>query len=166
MTKAKVSLVLFIIIPVIIFILSLSGVIDITYHEVFYFLLIASGSALVYLGIENEIGLIIFSGTCLFLVGILLLTKLNFNAEINNNSLIPIISSISSAGMLMVYLSNPKNKYLIVISFLLFVLSVILLLTQTKFKLKGFFHSILPMLNVYWPAIIIFFALIFLLRKK
>jgi len=165
-TKRNFLIILFAVILLTTILLSFSGIINIGLHEIFYYLLITAGMAFVYIGIMNETGLIIFTGTGLFLTGVLLLSKLYFNVELNNISFIPVVTSIAAAGFLLVFISMPGKKYFIVISFILFVLTAILLVMLTAFELKGFIYSILPLLKVYWPVIIIFFVLIVLLKKK
>jgi hypothetical protein len=165
-TKRNFLIILFAVILLTTVLLSISGIINIGFHEIFYFLLMTAGIAFVYIGIMNETGLIIFTGTGLFLIGVLLLSKLYFNVELNNILFIHLVTSVAAAGFLLVFISKPGKKYLMVISFLLFILTAISLVTFTKFELTDFFHSILPLLEVYWPALIICMVLIVLLKKK
>lgn len=166
MTKANIISILLIAFLVIIFVLSGVGVINVSFPEIIYFLLIASGIGLVYIGIENKTSVIIFSGTGLFLLGVLLLTNLNFNVKIENLDYVSIVLLIATASFLMIYIGNPIKKRNLIISLVLFISASILIVTQTTFEFKVFLQSILPLLNIYWPAIIIFLILVILLRRE
>jgi hypothetical protein len=146
--------------------LSGIGVLDFSAIDILCLLLIVAGIGLVYIGLGDKADVHVFLGTVLFLIGTLLLTILNFEVKIESTAYVTTILFISAAGFLMVYINGPSRKLNILISMLLFISASILILIQTKFELSGFVQAILPMLNIYWPAIIIFFLLVILLRKE
>jgi hypothetical protein len=148
------------------FVLSSIGVINVSFSEILYFLLITLGIGLVYIGIDGKISVIIFFGTVMFLLGVLLLTNLNFNVKIENVGYVSITLLIATAGFLMIYIGNPIKKRNLIFSFVLFTLASILIFTKTRFEFNAFLQSIIPLLNIYWPAIVIFILLVILLRKQ
>jgi len=147
------------------FFLSGIGVLDFSATEILCLLLIVSGTGLVYIGLGDKVDVVVFSGTVLFLIGTLLLTNLNFEVKIENTAYIPIVLLISAAGFFMIYINSPFRKLNLLISMLLLISALTLIFTQTKFEPGGFVQAILPLLNIYWPAIFIFLLLVILLRK-
>ena len=147
------------------FFLSGIGVLDFSATEILCLLLIVSGTGLVYIGLGDKVDVVVFSGTVLFLIGTLLLTNLNFEVKIENTAYIPIVLLISAAGFFMIYINSPFRKLNLLISMLLLISALTLIFTQTKFEPGGFVQAILPLLNIYWPAIVIFLLLVILLRK-
>ena len=148
------------------FILSVMGVLDFSAIDILCLLLIVAGIGFVYIGLGDKVDVIVFLGTVLFLIGTLLLTILNFEVKIENAAYVTIALLILAAGFLMIYINGPSRKLNILISLLLFISASILILVQAKFDLSRFVQAILPMLNIYWPVIIIFFLLVILLRKE
>jgi len=148
------------------FLLSGIGVLDFSAIDILCLLLIVAGIGLVYIGLADKVDVFVFLGTVLFLIGTLLLTILNFEVKIEITAYVIIVLLISAAGFLMIYINGPSRKLNILISLLLFISASILILVQAKFDLSRFVQAILPMLNIYWPVIIIFFLLVILLRKE
>lgn len=147
------------------FFLSGIGVLDFSATEILCLLLIVSGTGLVYIGLGDKVDVVVFSGTVLFLIGTLLLTNLNFEVKIESTAYIPIVLLISAVGFFMIYINSPFRKLNLLISMLLLISALTLIFTQTKFEPGGFVQAILPLLNIYWPAIVIFLLLVILLRK-
>jgi hypothetical protein len=147
------------------FFLSGIGVLGFSTTEILSLLLIVAGIGLAYIGLGDKVDIVVFGGTVLFLVGTLVLTNLNFEVKIENTAYIPIVLLISSVGFLMIYINSTSKKFNLLISMLLLISAFTLIFTQTKFEFGGFVGAILPLLNVYWPAIVIFLLLVILLRK-
>jgi hypothetical protein len=147
------------------FFLSGIGVLGFSTTEILSLLLIVAGIGLAYIGLGDKVDIVVFLGTVLFLVGTLVLTNLNFEVKIENTAYIPIVLLISSVGFLMIYINSTSKKFNLLISMLLLISAFTLIFTQTKFEFGGFVGAILPLLNVYWPAIVIFLLLVILLRK-
>jgi hypothetical protein len=148
------------------FLLSGIGVLQFSAIEILCLLLIVAGIGLAYIGLGDKADVVVFLGTVLFLIGTLLLTILNFEVKIENNAYLPIVLLISAVGFLMIYINGPSRTLNVFISLLLFISASTLILIQTKFELGGFVQAILPVLSIYWPAIIIFILLVILLRKE
>ncbi len=146
--------------------LSGIGIINISFSEIVYFLLITSGIGLVYIGSENKTSIIIFSGTALFLMGVLLLTNLNFNVKIEQTDYVTIALLITATGLLMVFINNADKKVILVTSLILFATSLTLVITQTNFKLDRFLFSVKQLFNIYWPVILICILIVGLLRHE
>ena len=151
---------------IILFLLSGVGLLGFSFTGILYLMLIVAGIGLVYTGILNKSDFIVFGGTILFLIGILLLTNLNLNLSLERNAYMPIVLLISSIGFVMLYINTPSRKIYLLIFLLLLVTSTILLITQSTISPDLFIESTLKVINVYWPAIVIFALLVFLLRKE
>jgi hypothetical protein len=165
-TRALVISVLLIAFSLVAFLLSGIGILNFSSVEILCFALIIAGMGLVYIGFGDKADLFVFSGTVLFLVGIVLLIILSFEVIIENTAYVLIILLISAVGFFMIYINRPSRKINVLISLLLFISSAVLILTRTKFEPTGFVHAIIPLLNIYWPVIVIFLLLVILLKKK
>jgi hypothetical protein len=151
---------------IVMFALSGIGVINFSVNEILCLLLIVAGIGLAYIGLIDKTDIVVFLGTSLFLVGIMILTNLNFEVKIEGTAYTPIVLLISAVSFLMIYISTPSRKFYILISLLLFISASILFLIQTKFEPGRFIEAILPFLEIYWPAIIIFLLLVILLWRE
>lgn len=166
MTKTKSISILLASFLIVLFLLSAIGILSLSFTGILCILLIVAGIGLAYIGIGDKSDFIVFLGTVLFLIGVLLLTKLSFNLYFENTAFISIVLLISAIGFIMIYINSPLRKIYLVITLVLLSSSVVLFVTKSKFGLSRFFEAILPLINVYWPAIIIFLLLVILLSKE
>ncbi len=166
MSKTIIISILLTALLIVMFALSGIGVLNFSVSEILCLLLIVAGIGLAYIGLSDRTDTVIFLGTSLFLVGILILTNLNFEVKIEGTAYAPIILLISAVSFLMIYISTPSRKFNILISLLLFISASILFLIQTKFEPGRFIGAILPFLEIYWPVIVIFLLLVILLWRE
>ena len=156
-------IVLFIIIT---FFLSVFSIISIALTDILAYSLLVIGVALVYTETIRQNRPSVFLGSIIFLFGVYFLITENFNLNISNAVYVPIILIFGGSGLLMLYISTSTHKIFLLISIILLTAGITLIIANSHWGLKSFFLSILPVLNTFWPVLIIFLFLIFLMRVK
>lgn len=156
-------IVLFIIIT---FFLSVFSIISIALTDILAYSLLVIGVALVYTETIRQNRPSVFLGSIIFLFGVYFLITENFNLNISEAFYVPIILIFGGSGLLMLYISTSTHKIFLFISIILLTAGITLIIANSHWGLKSFFLSILPVLNTFWPVLIIFLFLIFLMRVK
>jgi hypothetical protein len=156
-------IVLFIIIT---FFLSVFSIISIALTDILAYSLLVIGVALVYTETIRQNRPSVFLGSIIFLFGVYFLITENFNLNISEAFYVPIILIFGGSGLLMLYISTSTHKIFLLISIILLTAGITLIIANSHWGLKSFFLSILPVLNTFWPVLIIFLFLIFLMRVK
>jgi hypothetical protein len=146
--------------------LSVFGIINFSIREILCLLLIVTGIGLAYIGLGDKSDAAVFLGTILFLTGILLLTNLSFNLKFEKADYISIALITTAIGFVMLYINTPVRKIYLLIFLILLISSAVLFIIKSNFGPDRFVAAILPVINVYWPAVVIFLLLVFLLRKE
>lgn len=156
-------IVLFIIIT---FFLSVFSIISIALTDILAYSLLVIGVALVYTETIRQNRPSVFLGSIIFLFGVYFLITENFNLNISDAVYVPIILIFGGSGLLMLYISTSTHKIFLLISIILLTAGITLIIANSHWGLMSFFLSILPVLNAFWPVLIIFLFLIFLMRVK
>jgi hypothetical protein len=156
-------IVLFIIVT---FLLSTFNIISVALTDILAYSLLVIGVALVYTETIRQNRPSVFLGSIIFLFGVYFLITENFNLNISKAVYVPIILIFSGSGLLMLYISTSTHKIFLLISIILLTAGITLIIANSHWGLKSFFLSILPVLNTFWPVLIIFLLLIFLMRVK
>jgi len=157
------TIVLFIIIT---FLLSVFNILSIVFTDILAYSLLVIGVALVYTETIRQNRPSVFLGSIIFLFGVYFLITENFNLNISDAVYVPIILIFGGSGLLMLYISTSTHKIFLLISIILLTAGITLIIANSHWGLKSFFLSILPVLNTFWPVLIIFLFLIFLMRVK
>jgi hypothetical protein len=156
-------IVLFIIVT---FLLSTFNIISVALTDILAYSLLVIGVALVYTETIRQNRPSVFLGSIIFLFGVYFLITENFNLNISKAVYVPIILIFGGSGLLMLYISTSTHKIFLLISIILLTAGITLIIANSHWGLKSFFLSILPVLNTFWPVLIIFLLLIFLMRVK
>ena len=147
-------------------ILSLLNIISISFTNILSYSLIIIGIALVYIEVIKQNRLLIFIGSVAFLTGIFMLITENFEVNTTSGMRLPFILIFSGAGLLMVHISTPIKKIILLASVILLSAGLTLLLVDGHWKIGLFLQSLLSVVNFLWPIAIIIVLLIFLMRAK
>ena len=156
-------IVLFIILT---FLLSVFHIISITLTDILAYSLLVIGVALVYTETIRQNRPSVFLGSIIFLFGVYFLITENFNLNISDAVYVPIILIFGGSGLLMLYISTSTHKIFLLISIIFLTAGITLILSNSHWGVRSFFHSILPVLNFLWPVMIVFLILIFLMKVK
>lgn len=157
------AIALFIIVSLI---LSLLNILSISFTNILSYSLIIIGIALVYIEVIKQNRLLIFIGSIAFLTGIFFLITENFEVNTTSGMRLPFILIFSGAGLLMVYISTPIKKIILLSSLVLLSAGLTLLLVDSHWNFQLFIQSLLSVVNFLWPVAIIIVFLIFLLQAK
>jgi hypothetical protein len=128
--------------------------------------LLIIGIALVYGESIRQNRLSVFLGAVIFLLGVYFLIAENFELTNKDGMSVPIILIFAGTGLLVLHISTRTKKIFMIISILLLSAGLTFLLMNSHSSIGLFFHSLVPVLNFFWPAIIVLAILVVLLRKK
>jgi hypothetical protein len=156
-------IILFIIVT---FLLSAFNIISIALTEILAYSLLVIGVALVYTETIRQNRPSVFLGSIIFLFGVYFLITENFNLNFSDAVYVPIILIFGGSGLLMLYISTSTHRIFLFISIIFLSAGITLIIVNSHWGLKSFFLSILSVLNFFWPVMIIFLILIFLMRVK
>ena len=156
-------IVLFIILT---FLLSVFNIISIVLTDILAYSLLVIGIALVYTETIRQNRPSVFLGSIIFLFGVYFLITENFNLNLADAVYVPIILIFGGSGLLMLYISTSTNKIFLLISIIFLSTGIVLITANSHWGIRSFILSILPVLNFFWPVMIIFLILIFLMKVK
>ena len=156
-------IVLFIILT---FLLSVFNIISIVLTDILAYSLLVIGIALVYTETIRQNRPSVFLGSIIFLFGVYFLITENFNLNLADAVYVPIILIFGGSGLLMLYISTSTNKIFLLISIIFLSTGIVLITANSHWGIRSFILSILPVLNFFWPVIIISLILIFLMKVK
>jgi len=156
-------IVLFIILT---FLLSVFNIISIVLTDILAYSLLVIGIALVYTETIRQNRPSVFLGSIIFLFGVYFLITENFNLNLADAVYVPIILIFGGSGLLMLYISTSTNKIFLLISIIFLSTGIVLITANSHWGIRSFILSILPVLNFFWPVMIISLILIFLMKVK
>jgi hypothetical protein len=147
-------------------VLKLFGVIDVTNIELLGYAFIFYGITMVYTSFGKNQSVILFSGSSLFLTGLLLFLLSNFDFTSSREIIFPAILFILGIDFLMLFLDNTirKNYLAISVTAILSAITVTILLWSITFQ--NFLTSIENITAKYWPVVIIAAGLLVLLSLE
>lgn len=146
--------------------LSLIGILSVTIIDILSYLLIVVGMALVYGEGIRQKGLSVFVGSVIFLMGVYFLISENFTLNINDEMNIPLILIFSGSGLLVLHIMTSTRIIFLIISIVCLSSGITLFIMNSRWNLRTFSHSVIPVFNYLWPTIFILAFLLFLLQKK
>ena len=156
-------IVLFIILT---FLLSVFNIISIVLTDILAYSLLVIGIALVYTETIRQNRPSVFLGSIIFLFGVYFLITEKFNLNLADAVYVPIILIFGGSGLLMLYISTSTNKIFLLISIIFLSTGIVLITANSHWGIRSFILSILPVLNFFWPVMIISLILIFLMKVK
>jgi hypothetical protein len=156
-------IVLFIIVT---FLLSAFNIISIALTDILAYSLLVIGVALVYTETIRQNRPSVFLGSIIFLLGVYFLITENFNLNISDAVYVPIILIFGGSGLLMLYISTSTHRIFLLISIIFLSAGTTLILANSHWGIKLFFLSVMPVLNFFWPVVIIFLLIVLLMRVK
>jgi membrane-bound ClpP family serine protease len=158
-----IAIAIFIIVSLI---LSFLNILSISFTNILSYSLITIGIALVYSEVIKQNRLLIFIGSVVFLTGIFFLITENFEVNATSGMRLPFILIFSGSGLLMVHISTPTKKIILLASVILLSAGLALLLIDSHWKLDSFIQSVLSVVIYLWPIAIIILILVLLLQTK
>lgn len=148
------------------FLLSTFNIISIVFTDILAYSLLVIGVTLVYTETIRQNRPSVFLGSIIFLFGVYFLITEKFNLNISDGFYVPIILFFGGAGLLMLYISTSTHKIFLIISIIFLSVGITLILTNSHWGIASFALSVLPVISFFWPVLVIFLLLIFLMRVK
>lgn len=145
--------------------LSVTGIITISFSVIVSYLLLIGGMVLVYNAILKENKIETFIGAVFFLSGIFFLISENFDVMISNLLIVTILLLIFGSGFFIIFITNPGKRIHFYLSLVLLAAGLILIITGTQFKPLTLLNSLLPIVNYLWPPLIVLFLILVLMRR-
>lgn len=158
-----VVIIMFIIVSLL---LSFLNILSISFQDILSYSLLTIGISLVYSEAMRQNRLLIFLGSLVFLTGIFFLVTENFDVQISEGMILPILLIFSGSGLLMVHISTPTKKIYLIVSVILLSAGLALLIFKSNWNVNSFNQSLLSVLNFLWPVAILIVILVLLLRIK
>jgi hypothetical protein len=146
--------------------LKLMGVIDVQTTELLGYAMIFYGINLVYTSFGKNVRGILFTGTSLFLIGLLIFLTDHFEFLNEREIIFPSILFIAGIGFLMLFFddTSKKNFFIISATLIFTAIAVTAILGNITFPL--FFNSIINITVKYWPVAVITIGIIIILHRE
>jgi len=147
-------------------VLKLLGVIDVANIELIGYAFIFYGITLVYTSFGKKQTVVLFIGSSVFLVGLVLFLINNFEFTNSKEIIFPAILLIIGINFLMLFLNNTGRKRFLAISLTSIISAIIVTLLLGSITFQDFFTSIINIGEKYWPIVLIAVGLLALLHKE
>lgn len=148
------------------FLLSLFGILSLTFIDILSYSLLFSGIALVYSESIQQNGLSVFLGSIIFLLGVYFLVSENFSLNIGEGMSIPIILIFAGSGILIFHIVTSTRLIFLIVSIICLTSGMTLFIMNSSLSFKTFVRALIPVLDYLWPISILIVVLVLLLRRK
>jgi hypothetical protein len=146
--------------------LKLLGVIDVQSTELLGYAMIFYGINLVYISFGKKERGILFTGTSLFLIGLLLFLTNHFEFLNEREIIFPSILFIAGISFLMIFFDDTSRKNFFLISATLIFAAITVTALLGNLTVGLFFNSIIKITVKYWPVALITIGLIIILHRE
>lgn len=146
--------------------LKLVGVIDVKSTELVGYAMIFYGINLVYSSFGKGERGILFTGTSLFLIGLLIFLTNHFEFLNGKDIIFPSILFIAGISFLMLFFDDTSKKNFFLISATIIFSAIIVTTLLGNITLPLFFNSIIKITIKYWPVALITIGLIIILHRE
>ncbi|HED36754.1 MAG TPA: hypothetical protein ENI76_00685 [Ignavibacteria bacterium] len=146
--------------------LKLLGIIDFANSEILGYALIFYGISSVYLSLEENYKLFLFTGTIAFLIGVVLFLINYFSFYHLSAIIVPALLFILGISFLMLFI-NDKSYIIGLLLFIIFsIIGLLLTIKQGTISLISFLRSIVDIFNVYWSILIAIMVILFVIKRS
>jgi hypothetical protein len=146
--------------------LRFAGLIDFSGLEMLSYVFMASGVAAVYASIGMDRKGILFTGSTLFLTGILIFINTRFDIEDVRLLVFPSVLLITGIGFFILYFDESSQKLFLIISIVFITAGLLFLLISRSEAFTGYAVSLWGMLKSYWIVVLISAAVVIILRSS
>ena len=146
--------------------LKLMGVIDIQSTELIGYAMIFYGINLVYTSFGKKERGILFAGTSLFLIGLLIFLTNHFEFLNEREIIFPSILFIAGISFLMLFFDDTSKKNFFIISATLIFTAIAVTAILGNITLPLFFNSVVNITVKYWPVAVITIGIILILHRE
>ena len=146
--------------------LKLVGVIDVQSIELIGYAMLFYGINLVYTTFGKRERGVLFAGTSLFLIGLLIFFTNHFEFLNEREIIFPSILFIAGIGFLMLFFDDTSRKNFFFISAILIFAATAVTAILGNITLPLFFNSIIKITSKYWPVALIAIGLIIIINRE
>ncbi|RPI66198.1 MAG: hypothetical protein EHM47_17230 [Ignavibacteriales bacterium] len=166
MYKASPVILYFIIFIVTAVILRISGIISFTSIELLSYVLMFSGVTAVYYAFGNDRKGLLFIGSTIFLIGIIVYVNARFDLEDTRQLLFPSVMLIMGIGFLLLFMDASSQKLFLTLSLIFIIGGLLFIFIFRSFAFSALAESLWSMIKDYWIVFLIVAGLLFILRKE
>ena len=145
--------------------LRIINVIALDVEELYGYGFILYGIATVYTTFGEENKVMLFLGSVIFLLGIVISLPAHFDIIRISDLFLPSALLIGGISLFVVYLDDTKNIILLIASFILLLSGTVLVFISRTIIIPVFFESILDFIVVYWPVLLIVSGITIILKR-
>ncbi len=147
-------------------ILRISGIISFTILDLLNYLFMFAGISAVFSSFGKERKGILFSGSTLFLIGIVIYVTSKFDLEEARQIVFLSVLFIIGVGFLLLFIDSTSQKIYLVFSLFFIACGLLYIVFLRRSVLSGFADSLLAMVKSYWLILLVIAGFILLLRRK
>lgn len=166
MEKVEKIIIYLSVFTILLYILRLFGFIRIDGGQILGYAFIFYGISSVYMSFGQKEKFLLALGSVFFCLGIFLFLINNFRFPSISNLIIPTVLMTFSVTLFLLYLDNTKNKFMLFSSAALFAVTLIIAKIWGVISFSSFFISAWSTILGYWPIVLIFLFVLFLLRDS
>jgi hypothetical protein len=133
--------------------------------ELYGYGFILYGIATVYTTFGEGNKFLLFLGSVLFLLGIIISLPAHFEIVGLSNMYVPSAVLIAGISLFVVYFDNTENNTILIASLILLIAGVVLIFLLREIQFLVFLESIPDFIAVYWPILLIVSGITFILRR-
>ncbi len=146
-------------------IFKIFGIINAGTAEIFGYACIFYGTSVVYTSFGKKQKKILFIGSSVFLIGIILFLLSNFEFANPSRLVFPVIILISAISAFMLFLEDREDRYALFSSITLLAAGIILTLITGAPNFPAFINALANILLKYWVVLLIAAGIIFLISR-
>ncbi len=147
-------------------VLRLVGIIDFSFLEISGYALIFYGVGAVYVSIGKSRKGILFTGTIVFLLGVVLFLLGKFDFQDPTQLVSPVFFFILGISFFMLYVDDTSGKIFIPVTIVFLLVGFLFTVTLGTPTYSSFMHSLVTLGKNYWPVLIILIGILFLVRRN
>jgi hypothetical protein len=142
------------------------GLISFNNLELLGYSFIFLGVGMVYIAFSRSQAAVIFSGTSLFLVGILLFVVSIFEFASVGRLIIPSLFLISGTALFMIWINETWRKIHLISSIILIFIGFVLILFMGSITFVNFANSVANIILNYWPVLLIVLGIVIIIKLE
>jgi hypothetical protein len=142
------------------------GLISFINLELLGYSFIFLGVGMVYIAFSRSQAAVIFSGTSLFLVGILLFVVSIFEFASVGRLIIPSLFLISGTALFMIWINETWRKIHLISSIILIFIGFVLILFMGSITFVNFANSVANIILNYWPVLLIVLGIVIIIKLE
>lgn len=151
---------------VILILLNITGIAELSVVEIAGVGCIFYGSGNVYFAFGRNRRALLFTGTFIFLIGIVLFLSAYFDFPRPFSIVVPSFMFMTGAGFLMLFIDDLYNIILLIIAGAFLILGIASALLMGSLNFNSYFIALWLVAKRYWPVLLILAGVVFILSRQ